>query len=106
MIELTHTAVQALRSAIQATSTSIAGLRLAAEAGGCSGYTYRMGLVESPEPGDFTCEKAGLNIFVDSSSADLLAGTTIDFLEGLEGSGFAFDNPNAKSTCGCGKSFC
>jgi iron-sulfur cluster assembly accessory protein len=65
-----------------------------------------MGLVESSEPGDFACEKDGLTIFVDPDSADLLTGTTIDYLDGLEGSGFAFDNPNAKSTCSCGKSFC
>ncbi len=106
MIELTPTAVEALRSAIQATSTPIAGLRVTAESGGCSGYKYQMGLVESSQPGDFACKKDGLTIFVDPDSADLLTGTTIDYLNGLDGSGFAFDNPNAKSTCSCGKSFC
>ena len=106
MIELTQPAVEALRSAIQATATPIAGLRVTAEPGGCSGYKYQIGLVESAEPGDFTCEKGGISIFVDPGSADLLTGTTIDFIDGLEGSGFSFDNPNTKSTCSCGKSFC
>ena len=106
MIELTETAVAALRSVIETTSTPVVGLRLSAQAGGCSGYQYQMGLVECAEPGDFSCEKRGLNIFIDPDSVVLLAGTTIDFVDGLEGSGFSFDNPNAKSTCGCGKSFC
>jgi iron-sulfur cluster assembly protein len=106
MIELTETAADALRSAIEAQSTGIAGLRLTAKAGGCSGYQYQMGLVESAEPGDIACEDHGLTIFVDPDSLPLLTGTTIDYVDGLEGSGFAFNNPKAKSTCGCGKSFC
>ncbi len=106
MIELTQTAADALRSAIQTTSTSIAGLRVTAELGGCSGYKYQMALVESAEPDDLMCEHLGFTIFVAPGSSSLLSGTTIDFLDGLEGSGFAFDNPNAKSTCGCGRSFC
>lgn len=106
MIELTETAAIALRSAIQATSAPIAGLRIAVQNGGCSGYQYQMGLVESSEPGDLLCKSQGLSIYVDPESAPLLSGTTIDFVEGLETSGFSFSNPQAKSTCGCGKSFC
>jgi iron-sulfur cluster assembly protein len=106
MIELTETAVDTLRSTIEATSTPIAGLRLTVQAGGCSGFQYQMGLVESAEPGDISCEKRGLSIFIAPDSVALLSGTTIDFVDGLEGSGFAFDNPNAKSSCACGKSFC
>lgn len=106
MIELTETAAVALRSAIQSTSTPIIGLRIAVQNGGCSGYQYQMGLVESSEPSDLYCESQGLSIYVDLESAPLLSGTTIDFVEGLEASGFSFNNPQAKSTCGCGKSFC
>lgn len=106
MIELTETAAGTLQSAITATATPIAGLRIAVQDGGCAGYQYQMGLVESPEPGDLSCESHGLAIFIDPDSAALLAGTTIDFIDGLEGSGFSFDNPKAKSMCGCGKSFC
>ena len=106
MIALTETAAGAIRSAIGATPTPIAGLRVTAVAGGCSGYQYQMGLVESANPGDLRCESQGLHIFTDPDSAGRLTGTTVDFVESLEGAGFSFNNPQAKSTCGCGKSFC
>jgi iron-sulfur cluster assembly accessory protein len=106
MIQLTEAAANALRSAITSTSTPIAGLRLSVLEGGCSGYQYQMGLVESAEPADLSCESLGLAVFIDPSSVPLISGTTIDFIDGLEGAGFSFNNPQAKSTCGCGKSFC
>ena len=106
MIALTETAAGAIRSAIGATPTPIVGLRVTAVAGGCSGYQYQMGLVESADPGDLRCESQGLQIFTDSDSAGRLTGTTIDYIQSLEGAGFSFNNPQAKSTCGCGKSFC
>jgi iron-sulfur cluster assembly accessory protein len=106
MIQLTEAAAQALHSAITSTSTPIAGLRLTVQAGGCSGYQYQMGLVENAEPADLSCESRGVAVFIDPSSAPLISGTTIDFIDGLDGAGFAFNNPQAKSTCGCGKSFC
>jgi iron-sulfur cluster assembly accessory protein len=106
MIELTQAAAEALHTAITSTSTPIAGLRLTVLAGGCSGYQYQMGLVENAEPTDLSCESRGLAVFIDPSSVALISGTTIDFIDSLEGAGFAFNNPQAKSTCGCGKSFC
>lgn len=106
MIALTETAAGAIRSAIGAAATPIAGLRVTAAAGGCSGYQYQMGLVESADPEDLRCESQGLQIFTDPDSAGRLSGTTIDFIQSLEGAGFSFNNPQAKSTCGCGKSFC
>jgi iron-sulfur cluster assembly accessory protein len=106
MIELTQAAAEALHTAITSTSTPIAGLRLTVQAGGCSGYQYQMGLVENAEPTDLSCESRGLAVFIDPASVALISGTTIDFIDSLEGAGFAFNNPQAKSTCGCGKSFC
>jgi len=106
MIQLTETAANALNSAITASEAQIRGLRITVQAGGCSGMQYQMGLVENAEPEDLSCESLGVRIFVEPSSAALLSGTTIDFIDGLEGSGFSFDNPQAKSKCGCGKSFC
>jgi iron-sulfur cluster assembly accessory protein len=106
MIALTETAAGAIRSAIGAAATPIAGLRVTAAAGGCSGYQYQMGLVESAGPQDLRCESQGLQIFTDPDSAGRLTGTTIDFIQSLEGAGFSFNNPHAKSTCGCGKSLC
>jgi iron-sulfur cluster assembly protein len=55
---------------------------------------------------DLSCESRGLAVFIDPSSVPLISGTMIDFIDSLEGAGFAFNNPQAKSTCGCGKSFC
>lgn len=106
MIELTETAVSALRSAIAAAPAPIAGLRITVQPGGCSGNKYEMGLVQAAEEGDVVGESRGLAIFIDPASVPLLAGTTIDYVESLEGAGFSFSNPQAKSTCGCGKSFC
>jgi iron-sulfur cluster assembly protein len=106
MIALTENAASALRSAMDATSTPVVGLRVAAHAGGCSGFQYEMGLVESADPGDLTWESQGLAIFTDAESASRLTGTTIDFIETVDGAGFSFNNPHAKSKCGCGKSFC
>ncbi len=106
MIVLTEAAAGAIRAAIDATSTPIAGLRVRALAGGCSGYQYEMGLVESADPGDLCGESWGLAIFTDPDSASRLGGTTIDFIDSQEGAGFSFNNPQAKSNCACGKSAC
>ncbi len=75
------------------------------EAGGCAGYKYMMGLVDQADIDDTVIEHDGVRVFVDNKSHDLLAGATIDFVVALEGSGFTFENPNATSSCSCGKSF-
>ena len=64
-----------------------------------------MGLVREPDPDDTIVERAGVKVFVDNASHELLAGTTIDFVVAVQGSGFTFENPNATSSCSCGKSF-
>ncbi len=106
MIQLTEAAAGALNSAITAARSPIMGLRLSVEAGGCSGNKYQMGLVERAEPEDLSLESLGVRIFIQQSSLTLISGTTIDFVDGLEGAGFSFDNPQAASSCACGKSFC
>ncbi|MCT2400305.1 HesB/IscA family protein [Novosphingobium mangrovi (ex Huang et al. 2023)] len=105
MIELTDSAVQAVRSAIEKAEAQPAGLRIQVEAGGCAGYKYMMGLVGSPDADDAVIQSGGVSVFVDPTSQPLIAGTTIDFVVALEGSGFTFDNPNATNSCSCGKSF-
>jgi iron-sulfur cluster assembly accessory protein len=105
MITLTDSAVNAVRSAISGAADPVGGLRIMVEAGGCAGYKYQMGLVREAEPDDTVVERSGVKVFVDMKSHELLSGTTIDFVVALEGSGFTFDNPNAKSACSCGKSF-
>jgi iron-sulfur cluster assembly protein len=105
MISLTNSALNAVRSAISGAPDPVGGLRIMVEAGGCAGYKYMMGLVQDADPDDTVIERDGVRVFVDTKSHELLAGTTIDFVVALEGSGFTFDNPNAKSSCSCGKSF-
>jgi iron-sulfur cluster assembly accessory protein len=81
------------------------GLRMRVVGGGCSGLQYQMGLEETPASNDkvFTC--SGVKVFIDTKSALYLAGTEVDYLDGLMQSGFKITNPNAKTTCGCGQSF-
>ncbi|TIX51642.1 iron-sulfur cluster assembly accessory protein [Alteraurantiacibacter aquimixticola] len=105
MIVLTDSAVKAVRQAIDQAGSATAGLRIQVDAGGCAGYQYKMGLVSEPDPDDAVIGKDEVAIYIDPVSQPLLAGTTIDFVVALEGSGFTFDNPNATNSCSCGKSF-
>lgn len=79
-------------------------LRVFVESGGCSGLQYGMSFDE-PKPDDAVVESEGVPILLDPASATYLSGSTIDFDDGLHGKGFEIKNPNAGSTCGCGKSF-
>ncbi len=105
MINLTDSALNAVQSAITGSAKPVSGLRIMVEAGGCAGFKYKMGLVDEAEPDDTVVERDGVKLFVDMKSHELLAGTTIDFVVALQGSGFTFENPNATSSCSCGKSF-
>jgi iron-sulfur cluster assembly protein len=105
MIELTDSAVNAIRTAIAGASGPVEGLRIMVESGGCAGNKYMMGLVSQRDPSDFVVEKDGIAVFVDEKSLPLLQGATVDFAIGMDGSGFTFVNPNASSSCSCGKSF-
>ena len=105
MIHLTETAENAVRSAIAGAKTPVEGLRIKVEAGGCAGLKYLMGLVAEVNPADVVVERNGVKLYVDEDSISHIAGTTVDFVIGLEGSGFTFDNPQAKNSCSCGKSF-
>jgi iron-sulfur cluster assembly accessory protein len=105
MIVLTESAVREIE-AIQARAGKHGqGLRVRVVGGGCSGLQYQMGLEPDPTGEDKVVESRGLRVFVDPKSAVFLAGAEIDFVHELNGSGFKVNNPNAGSTCGCGKSF-
>jgi iron-sulfur cluster assembly accessory protein len=104
MIHLTDSAVDAMRTAISGAGKQ--GLRIAVQSGGCSGLKYQLGLVSEGAPHDIVLEQGGVTVFVEPESEPHLKGTVVDFVTSVEGSGFTFDNPNAKSRCGCGKSFC
>lgn len=80
-------------------------LRLSVEGGGCSGFQYRFDLAEAPESDDAISETDGVKLVIDPVSLDLVAGSTVDFVESLGGAAFRVENPNAASGCGCGSSF-
>ena len=80
-------------------------LRLAVEGGGCSGFQYKFGLADAPEVDDLVVERDGVQLLVDSVSLDLIAGSTVDYVESLGGAAFKVENPQAASGCGCGSSF-
>ena len=81
------------------------GLRVGVKGGGCSGLTYQLSLEQESRPDDKIIEEHGLKMFVDRKSYIFLAGTILEYSDGLNGRGFEFHNPNAKTTCGCGTSF-
>lgn len=81
------------------------GLRVGVRGGGCSGLTYTLGFDEKANDGDTVIETDSINLFVDGKSLFHIAGTELDFSDGLNGKGFIFNNPNASRTCGCGESF-
>lgn len=80
-------------------------LRVLVNGGGCKGFEYGFDLTGTLEDGDAVFEKDGVKVVIDDVSLDLLAGSEIDFEDGLIGASFRIRNPNATSTCGCGTSF-
>ena len=80
-------------------------LRLAVEGGGCSGFQYKFDLADAPDADDSVSECDGVKLVVDPISLDLIAGSTVDFVESLGGAAFKVENPQAAAGCGCGASF-
>ena len=105
VVNLTQSAADQVRS-MQEAQPENAGkpLRVYVEGGGCSGMQYGM-VFDEPRDKDLALEFHGVRVVVDEVSADFLKGAVIDFSEALTGGGFKITNPNAKSSCGCGKSF-
>ncbi|MGK5082472.1 iron-sulfur cluster assembly accessory protein [Bdellovibrionota bacterium FG-1] len=107
MINITEKAVKEIKR-IQANDPagSEAALRVQVVGGGCSGMSYKLDFDKAPaRTNDKTFEKEGIKIIVDAKSFLFLNGIELDFSDGLNGTGFTFNNPNAKRTCGCGTSF-
>jgi iron-sulfur cluster assembly protein/iron-sulfur cluster insertion protein len=105
VIVLTDTATEKVRSLIEQEGVADLALRVAVRPGGCSGFSYEMFFDTDVATDDKTLDYEGVKVVVDPSSAQLLEGATLDYKDGLQGAGFAIDNPNAQRTCGCGQSF-
>jgi iron-sulfur cluster assembly protein len=104
MVTLTPEAIAKVKSII-AERKEDAGLRIAVVGGGCSGFQYQMTLDKEPLTDDKVIDMEGLRVFVDNQSLLYLNGAQVDYVDGADGSGFRFDNPNAKAVCGCGETF-
>ncbi len=104
MLELTENAVSAFKRAIDRDQEEAKGVRITLVPSGCAELRFKLDLVPAAE-GDTAFETQGVALFVDQKAAGLIKGTRIDYAESLEGGGFIFQNPNAESTCVCGKSF-
>jgi iron-sulfur cluster assembly accessory protein len=81
------------------------GLRISVVGGGCSGFQYSLNFDSEHREGDTVVAFDGIKVVIDEISLPYIAGTTLDYVEGLHGAGFKFDNPRASRTCGCGSSF-
>lgn len=104
MLTLTPAAARRV-AAIASRQAKPAILRLAVDGGGCSGFQYRFELASAPETDDSISEIDGVQLVVDPISLDLVAGSTVDYVESLGGAAFKVENPQAAAGCGCGSSF-
>lgn len=104
-ITLTDKAVAMVKEAIVQENLEGHALRIGVTGGGCAGLQYLLDFSEKATEDDFVLELDGIKVFIDPFSAAHLDGTVIDYVDGLNGSGFKFDNPRIVRSCGCGMSF-
>src|SRR5438270_9029325 len=104
-ISLTPNAIAKVKEIMAQQNPAPAGLRVGVVGGGCSGFSYSMSFENSAGMMDKVLTFDGLKVYVDATSMMYLAGCVVDYVETLEGAGFKFENPQVKSTCGCGSSF-
>ena len=109
MITVSDEAANKIRSLLEREgeplSASQRGLRVAVKGGGCSGFQYKLEFEDEPDDMDQIIESNGVRIFVDPKSSLYLNGVILRYDDGLMGAGFQVENPNARTTCGCGESF-
>lgn len=105
MITLTDKASTKVKELIEAEGNPELFLRVAVRPGGCSGFSYEMFFDTERAEGDVETEFAGVKVVVDPASGQWLEGASLDYNDGLQGAGFAINNPNASRSCGCGQSF-
>ena len=105
MITLTENAAKEVKRLMEAQNLSDANLRMGVKGGGCSGMSYTLNFEPETREHDEIFEVHGVKVAIDPKSLLYLEGITLDFVNGLEGTGFKFVNPNATKSCGCGSSF-
>lgn len=105
MILVSDSAAKQIQNLLAQEGKAEAFLRVQVRQGGCSGLSYKLDFQTEKKEGDTVIEDKGVKLLVDGKSYMFIAGMTLDFSGGLNGTGFSFSNPNAKKTCGCGSSF-
>ena len=103
-VNLTHNAVEEIKSLLTKSENAGKNLRLYIEEGGCSGMQYGM-VFDEKRDGDLVSAQDGVSVLIDPISANYLRGAVVDFSDSMTAGGFKITNPNAKQSCGCGKSF-
>tara|TARA_B100001248_G_scaffold262571_1_gene259508 strand:- start:1646 stop:1969 length:324 start_codon:yes stop_codon:yes gene_type:complete len=105
MIHISDSAAQQIQGLLKQEGKDKSFLRVQVRPGGCSGLSYKMEFQDEQKEGDHIFEDKDVKIAVDAKSYMYIAGMTLDYSGGLNGTGFSFTNPNAAKTCGCGSSF-
>ena len=105
MITVSDNAVVKIKNILSAEQKSDGFIRVGIKGGGCSGFTYVLDIEDNQKETDQVLDYGGVKVLIDSKSMVYLAGTELDYTDGLNGAGFVFNNPNAQRTCGCGNSF-
>ena len=105
MISLTENAAKKVQVMLEAREQTTIGLRVGVRGGGCSGFSYFLEFADTKSDSDRELDSHGVKLLVDRKSYLYLMGTEVDYVDRLSESGFKFNNPNAKRTCGCGESF-
>jgi iron-sulfur cluster assembly protein len=105
MLTVSDEAAQKIQALLEREGTPERGLRVAVKGGGCSGFQYELEFEDAPGDMDQVIESKDVRIFVDPKSSLYLNGVILGYDDGLMGAGFQVENPNARTTCGCGESF-
>ena len=105
MVSITERAASKIREILEEENKIDGGIRVGVKGGGCSGLSYSLSVDDKTGEDDQVFEAHGVKLYVDAKSFLYIAGTELDYTDGLNGSGFKFENPNASRTCGCGSSF-
>jgi iron-sulfur cluster assembly protein len=105
MFTVTEKAAEEIRKLLSEENIPNAVLRVRVVPGGCSGFSYEMGFDDETEGSDQLFENGGVKVAIDELSFTYLQGAVLDYKDGLNGTGFSINNPNAKGSCGCGQSF-
>jgi iron-sulfur cluster assembly accessory protein len=104
-VQLTAKAIEMVKDAIAREGLEGYGIRIGVMGGGCAGFQYSMDFEKEAKATDLAFQQEGITVYLDPMSSMYLQGVTVDYVVGLQGAGFKFSNPNAKTTCGCGSSF-